>query len=150
MLAKTICAAMLASAVVAPPVLASAQAPGVESARQIIAERLSADLSPKQIGVLNIVAHATASAIICPRINMNDEAIKGALTAVINEQLPDLKSEADRSAFRDRTLVGFGALVGLMVDEAAPKKAAFCTAAEAEMREEGTRSFVRPAPSPAK
>jgi hypothetical protein len=124
-------------------------APSSESTRQIIAERLPVDLSPKQIGVLNIVAHASAAAMICPRIDMNDEAIKGALTAVINEELPSLQTPADQGDFRDRTLVGFGALVGLMIDEAAPKKSAFCTAAEAEMKEEGTRSFVRPAQVPA-
>lgn len=151
MLSRSVIAAgILALSAFVVPLSLPAQTRTSESARQIIVERLSVDLSPKQIGVLNIVAHATAAAAVCPRIDMNDEAIRGALTAVINEELPSLKNQAEQGAFRDRTLVGFGALVGLMIDEAAPKRAAFCDVAEAEMKEEGTRSFVRAAPASVK
>lgn len=118
-------------------------------ARHIITDRLGQDLTVQQVAVLNLVAHATAAAVLCDSIDMNEEAVKGALTAVINLSLPDLPTDADKSAFRDRTLVGFGSLVGLMIDEAAPRKAAFCKTAEEEMAEEGAKSFIKPAAKPA-
>lgn len=137
---------MLGSLMLAGTGAASAQAlqDTPDTARDIVAQRLGQDLTTKQVAMLNLVAHATAAAITCPKIDMNEDAVKGALTIVINERLPDLKSDAERAAFRDRTLVGFGALVGLSIDEAAPKKAEFCKIAEQEMTEEGTASFIKP------
>jgi hypothetical protein len=129
----------------AKPAAAATPAASDNPARHIIADRLGTDLTVKQVAVLNLVAHATAASVVCDSIDMNEEAVKGALTAVINESLPDLPSDADKGAFRDRILVGFGALTGLMIDEAAPKQASFCKVAEEEMNEEGTKSFIKPA-----
>lgn len=149
MIAIAILAAVPAQAATKAKAKPAAPAISDNPARHIITDRLGKDLTVRQVAVLNLVAHATTAAVLCDSIDMNEEAVKGALTAVINESLPDLPTDADKSAFRDRTLVGFGSLIGLMIDEAAPRKAAFCKTAEEEMSEEGTKSFLKPAAKPA-
>lgn len=115
---------------------------GHNAARAMLVERIAADLSPRQIATLNIVAHATAAATACPRLDLDDRAVTSAVSTVIGQGGPGLAG-GDQEAFKSRVLVGFGSLVGVTVDEAAGNTAAFCTQAEAEMQKDGGQSLLR-------
>lgn len=137
-------AAMFSTAATAQQQAGPGVAPGGHNAaRAMLVARIAADLTPRQIATLNVVAHATAAATACPRLSLNDAAVVSAVSSVIGAGGPGLRSEADRDSFKSRVLVGFGSLVGITVDEAADTPDAFCAQAEADMQKDAARSFLR-------
>lgn len=123
---------------------AGAQAPRYEAARQIVAEKLGADFTQRQVAALNVVAHSTAASVLCDSLDPNELAVRSQLQRVLAESAPTVRGQAAREALRDRMLVGFGALLGLMLQDAAPNNPRFCAAAEADMRRQGAASLLVP------
>ena len=79
----------------------------------------------------HIPAHVTASATLCPRIDLNDEAVQRGVANAVNENPPAALDAAQTKARHDRILVGFGGRVGLMLQEAGSDEQAFCNAGRA-------------------
>lgn len=132
-------------ALLTTPLSATAQnAARYESARQIVAEKLGADFTQRQVAALNVVAHSTAVSILCDQLDLDEAAVRTRLQAVLAESPPATSASAAQNGLRDRMLVGFGALLGLMLEEAVPNNPRFCSAAEADMKKEGATSLLRP------
>lgn len=137
--------ALAATGMMALPMPGVAQpAKNHETARQIVVEKLGADYTQKQIATFNVIAHSMAASTLCDRLDLDNAAVARLLESVIAESAPTTGDQAAHDALRDRTLIGFGALVGLMLEEATPNNTKFCGAAESDMKKQGAGSLLKP------
>ena len=98
--------------------------PQVAEAYGIVVERLGKNLSHDEIAKLSILAHATAASLACDNLTLDEEALKSALNTPADDE--GKMSNDEKLHHFNFTLVAFGALSGLMVDEATSDKAKFC------------------------
>lgn len=123
---------------------ASAQVPkaNYERAQQIIAEKLGADYNTQQVAIFNLAAHSVAVSVLCDSLDLDDAALSAQMDAAIMHGVSTTPDEM--ASLRNRTQIWFGALVGLMLEEAAPNNPQFCAAAEADMKKQGAGSLLKP------
>ena len=116
--------------------------PAMTRARDVALARISQDLSHEQIGVLNLIAHATAAAGLCVDIGLDEGAVYGALADVTHEATDD-ESEEEAARHRDFSLIAFGVLSGIMLQQGAEDEAGFCASAVQLAQDPDMEKFIR-------
>lgn len=121
-------------------------APPQNRATDLIVGKIHQDLDDSQLSALNLVAYATAISTLCPKIDLNDDAVTGAVSTIVAGGMAKYRTEAEQHAFKDRVLVGFGAMTALMLTDlgAKDRETRACSDAETAMQAEGPGSFLKP------
>ncbi len=104
--------------------------------------RIAEDLPAGQVAVLRFAAHATTAGSMCPNIELNNPAIVATLSNVVYATSFGLPPQQAASR-RDAALIAYGVLTGLMLQEAAADRTAFCADAARNAGEPASWSFIR-------
>lgn len=126
----------------AAPAAAELPPAAMTRALDVAMARISQDLSHEEVGVLNLIAHATAAAGLCADIGLDEGAVYGALTEVAHEATSEM-SEEEAARHRDFSLIAFGVLTGIMLQQGAENEASFCDAAVAVAQDPEVEKFIR-------
>ncbi len=88
--------------------------------------RILQDISHDEQIVLNLAAYAAAAGAMCPDLALDEGGLYGLLTESSHNALAE-GSSLTPEQHKDFSLISFGILVGLILEEAAADEAAFCT-----------------------
>jgi hypothetical protein len=118
----------------------AAQDSAALKAHSIAMARLSPELTSQQLGVLNLIAYASAAANVCDDLQLDEAAVYGALTATTYDAADEM-TEAEKTRHRDFALIAFGVLTGQMVSEAV-RDDGFCGTAVAFANSDAAQTFL--------
>lgn len=98
--------------------------------------RIASEISHEHQIVLNLAAYAAAAAALCPDLGLNEGGLYGLLTESSHNELVE-GSTLTPEQHRDFSMIAFGIITGLMLEDAASDEAAFCTSAVEYSNETG-------------
>ncbi len=110
--------------------------PTFARAYDVAMARISQDISHDEQVVLNLAAYAAAAGALCPDLDLDEGGVYGLLTESSHNALAE-GSSLDPEVHKDFSLIAFGVMVGLILEEAAADEAAFCTDAVEYSNETG-------------
>jgi hypothetical protein len=134
--AQTEQVAQTQEAVEAPDPALMGFSPTFVRAYDVAMARIASEISHEHQIVLNLAAYAAAAAAICPDLGLNESGLYGLLTESSHSEL-DEGSSLTPEQHRDFSMIAFGVVTGLMLEEAAADEAAFCTDAVEYSNETG-------------
>lgn len=137
-------ALLIALPVLAPlaPVQAQTLAARPSRAMTIAVGEATKDFTQKQVAVLQLAAHAAATAQLCDGVSLDDVAVEKSVGDMMTEASQGV-SEQERIRLHDLALVTFGALSGLALGEATRNEAAYCKTARADASDPEKFAFLR-------
>jgi hypothetical protein len=100
------------------------------------------DFTQKQVAVLQLTAHAAATAQLCDGISLDDVAVQKAVGEMMNQAAGGM-SQAEQIRLHDLALITFGTLSGLALAEESRRGPAFCKAAMADAKDPEKFVFLR-------
>lgn len=98
--------------------------------------RILQEISHDEQIVLNLAAYAAAAGAMCPDLALDEGGLYGLLAESSHNALAE-GSSLTPEQHKDFSLISFGILVGLILEEAAADEAAFCTDAVEYSNETG-------------
>lgn len=110
--------------------------PTFARAYDVAMARILRDLSHDEQIVLNLAAYAAAAGAMCPDLDLDEGGVYGLLSESSHNALAE-GSALTPEQHKDFSLISFGILVGLILEEAAADEAAFCTDAVEYSNETG-------------
>ncbi len=143
---------LLASAIALAPLTASAQSesgtspseeaasmnfsPTFARAYDVAMARILQDLSHDEQIVLNLAAYAAAAGAICPDLDLDEGGLYGLLTESSHNALAE-GSTLTPEKHKEFSLIAFGVMTGLILEEAAGDEPKFCADAIVYSNETG-------------
>ena len=100
------------------------------------------DFTQKQVAVLQLAAHAAATAQLCDGISLDDVAVEKSVTAMMTEASEGV-SQQESVRLHDLALVTFGALTGIAMEQATKQEAAHCKAARSDASDPEKFAFLK-------
>ena len=142
--------------VLSTPVLAQdSQAPAADAAapvsqvdpasiraHDVALARLSQELSHEMMAGLQLAAWATAAAGLCADLALDEGALYADIVKAAHDDLPDGTPD-EMQRHRDFSLIAFGVLTGMKLEDAAANEAAFCAEAVEIATEAGEGFYVQ-------
>ncbi len=119
--------------------------PAFVRAYDVAMARINQSLTHDEMAQINLLAYAAAAAGMCPGLELDEGAIYAALTESGHDSLQGLSAK-DADRHRDFTLIAFGILTGLILEDGAGDETAFCADADAYSDEAAINSFIRRVP----
>lgn len=116
--------------------------PANQRAHDVALGRISQDLSHEMMAALQFAAWSSAAAGLCVDLELDEGKLYADLVKASHDDLPDADDEA-MQRHRDFSLIAFGVLTGLRLEEAAADEAAFCSDAIMLANEMGADSYIR-------
>ncbi|WP_435257400.1 hypothetical protein ACSBLW_14955 [Thioclava sp. FR2] len=111
-------------------------------AHDIALGRLSQELSHEMMAGLQLSAWATAAAGLCADLTLDEGALYADIVKAAHDDLPDGTPE-EMQRHRDFSLIAFGVLTGMKLEDAAANEAAFCAEAVEIAIEAGDDFYVQ-------
>ncbi len=116
--------------------------PAMARAHEVALSRLSQELSHESMAGLQLAAWSASAAGLCVDLELDEARLYADLVQAAHDDLPDSTPE-EQQQHRDFSLIAFGVLTGLRLQEAAKDEAAFCAEAILVANEMGDDSYVR-------
>jgi hypothetical protein len=105
-------------------------------AYEVAMSRIAKEISHDHQTVLNLAGYAAAAAAICPDLALNESGLYGLLTESSHSDLGE-EAHLTPEQHRDFSMIAFGIVTGLMLEEAARDEPAFCERAIGYSNETG-------------
>lgn len=110
--------------------------PTFARAYDVAMSRILQDLSHDEQIVLNLTAYAAAAGAMCPDLSLDEGGVYGLLAESSHDALAE-GSTLTPDQHKEFSLIAFGVMVGLILEEAAGDEAAFCADAVVYSNETG-------------
>lgn len=104
--------------------------------------RINQTLSHDEVAQINLLAYASAASGLCADLELDEAAVYGALTSAAHDSL-DGAGEDDAQLHKDFSLIAFGVITGLILENAAADEAGFCAEAVQYSTDMGTDAFLK-------